>query len=175
VPEVAWGVARIKSPDESKRRTYLPLRTIASSAPRVGPVVPGIIRPIRDLLVGRLARLVEPCSPRSVRRGLAEAFSTRISRSSYSGLRGVLGKLSGLPGTADRPGAGVVFAGVTLGAFVLIRRPVKLLVRRRDLVVLGALGVLLAAHWTAFFESVNVSTARRLDSSHIRHFPYSPR
>ena len=73
------------------------------------------------------------------------------------GLAGVLGKLSGLPAPLIVLGR-VVFAGVTLGAFVLIRRPVKLLVRRRDLVVLGALGVLLAAHWTAFFESVNVST-----------------
>jgi drug/metabolite transporter (DMT)-like permease len=73
------------------------------------------------------------------------------------GLAGVLGKLSGLPAPLIVLGR-VVFAGITLGAVVLIRRPAIPLLRPQDMLLLGATGALLAAHWTSFFQSVNVSS-----------------
>jgi drug/metabolite transporter (DMT)-like permease len=72
------------------------------------------------------------------------------------GLASVLGKLSGLPSPLIVLGR-VVFAGITLGAVVAFGRRKIGLRRRRDLLYLCAPGVLLAFHWTSFFESVNVS------------------
>jgi drug/metabolite transporter (DMT)-like permease len=73
------------------------------------------------------------------------------------GLAGVLGKLSGLPAPMITLGR-VVFAGVTLGALAgLIHAPLRPR-SRRDLALLSGQGLILAIHWTAFFQSIAVST-----------------
>jgi drug/metabolite transporter (DMT)-like permease len=75
----------------------------------------------------------------------------------FFGLAGVLGKLSGLPAPVITLGR-VVFAGVALGALAgLIRVPLRPR-SRRDLVLLSVQGLILAIHWTAFFQSIAVST-----------------
>lgn len=74
----------------------------------------------------------------------------------FFGLAGVLGKLSGLPSPLIVLGR-VVFAGVALW---IAARAVELSPRARSarhLTVLVAQGALLALHWTAFFQSINVS------------------
>jgi drug/metabolite transporter (DMT)-like permease len=68
----------------------------------------------------------------------------------------VLGKLSGLPAPLITFGR-VLFAGGVLLAVVLGRRLPLRPHRRRDAAVLLGQGLLLAVHWTAFFESINVS------------------
>jgi drug/metabolite transporter (DMT)-like permease len=73
------------------------------------------------------------------------------------GLAGVLGKLTGLPSPLIVLGR-VVFAGVALLVAVCVLR---LPIRARSthhLAVLLAQGALLALHWTAFFQSINVSS-----------------
>ena len=72
------------------------------------------------------------------------------------GLAGVLGKLSGLPSPLIVLGR-VVFAGLTLGAVEARAGQVTWPVRWREWLALCAPGILLAAHWTSFFESINVS------------------
>src|SRR5579859_1058307 len=75
----------------------------------------------------------------------------------FFGLAGVLGKLSGLPAPLIVLGR-VVFAGVALLVAV---RALRLPLRSRSahhLRVLLAQGVLLAVHWTAFFQSIAVSS-----------------
>jgi drug/metabolite transporter (DMT)-like permease len=74
----------------------------------------------------------------------------------FFGLAGVLGKLSGLPAPVIVLGR-VLFAGVVLLALAGVqRRPLRPR-GRRDAVVLVAQGILLAVHWTAFFQSIAVS------------------
>ncbi len=95
---------------------------------------------------------------------LAETASPRVGRGVlYAnlavvlfGLASVLGKLSGLPSPLIVLGR-VVFAGITLGAVVVAGRRRIWPTRWRDWLLLCAPGVLLAAHWTSFFESINVS------------------
>jgi drug/metabolite transporter (DMT)-like permease len=73
------------------------------------------------------------------------------------GLAGVLGKLTGLPATLIVFGR-VVVAGAALGVIAL-RVGVALRPRSaRDALILGGQGVLLAIHWVAFFQSINVSS-----------------
>jgi drug/metabolite transporter (DMT)-like permease len=72
------------------------------------------------------------------------------------GLASVLGKLSGLPSPLIVLGR-VIFAGLTLGAVVVASRRRRWPTRPRDWLMLCAPGVLLAAHWTSFFQSINVS------------------
>lgn len=75
----------------------------------------------------------------------------------FFGLAGVLGKLSGLPAPMITLGR-VVFAGITLGAFAgLIRAPLRPR-SRQDLALLSVQGLILAIHWTAFFQSIAVSS-----------------
>lgn len=72
------------------------------------------------------------------------------------GLAGVLGKLSGLPAPSITLGR-VVGAGAVLMVFTRLRRIALRPATRRDGAVLLFQGVLLAVHWTAFFESINVA------------------
>jgi drug/metabolite transporter (DMT)-like permease len=85
-------------------------------------------------------------------RGLVRAnFATLLF-----GLAGVLGALSGLPApiiTFSR----ALFAGATLGVVALFTRAPLRPRSRRDLMRLITQGLLLALHWTAFFESIAVS------------------
>jgi drug/metabolite transporter (DMT)-like permease len=73
------------------------------------------------------------------------------------GLAGVLGKMTALPATIIVFGR-VVVAGAALG-LVALRLGVSLRPRgSRDALVLCGQGVLLAVHWVAFFQSINVSS-----------------
>jgi drug/metabolite transporter (DMT)-like permease len=98
--------------------------------------------------------VIESAVPAPVKhlRGIAFANVAVV----FFGLAGVLGKLSGLPAPVIVFGR-VLFAGVVLLALaVLQRRPVRPR-GRRDGVLLVAQGILLAVHWTAFFESIAVA------------------
>lgn len=75
----------------------------------------------------------------------------------FFGLAGVLGKMTGLPAAMIVFGR-VAFASAALAAYVAIRRPPFRPHSRRDLAVLVGQGALLALHWTAFFQSINVSS-----------------
>lgn len=72
------------------------------------------------------------------------------------GLAGVIGTLSGLPAPLVTLGRSV-FAGVTLLLFAAALRVPLRPQRRRDVVLLAGQGVLLAIHWTAFFEAIDVA------------------
>jgi drug/metabolite transporter (DMT)-like permease len=74
----------------------------------------------------------------------------------FFGLAGVLGSLTGLPAPLITLGR-VVFAGATLGIVAALRRVSLRPATRRDLAQLIAQGLILALHWTAFFESIAVS------------------
>lgn len=74
----------------------------------------------------------------------------------FFGLAGVLGKLSVLPSPLIVLGR-VVFAGAVLFAACLFQHVPLYPKRRRDGFLLVGQGVLLALHWTAFFQSINVS------------------
>jgi drug/metabolite transporter (DMT)-like permease len=75
----------------------------------------------------------------------------------FFGLAGVLGKLSGLPAPAITLGR-VLFAGVTLGFLAgIIKTPLQPR-SRRDLALLLLQGFILAVHWTAFFQSIAISS-----------------
>ncbi len=52
----------------------------------------------------------------------------------------------------------VLFASLTLAALMAVRRTAFRVRPPRDLVLLGLCGLILAAHWTMFFESVQVSS-----------------
>lgn len=89
---------------------------------------------------------------RNIRRGLLNANTATL----FFGLAGVLGKLSGLPAPLITLGR-VVFAGVSLAIWARVKG-VSLRPRdRRDLVLLALQGVILALHWTAFFQAIVVS------------------
>lgn len=75
----------------------------------------------------------------------------------FFGLAGVLGKLSGLPAPTITLGR-VVFAGIALGAVAAFTRRSVWPQSRRDLAILAFQGLILAAHWTAFFQSIAVSS-----------------
>lgn len=72
------------------------------------------------------------------------------------GLAGVLGKLSGLSAPSITLGR-VVIAGPALYLFARNQKTALRPLRASDAVVLAGQGVLLALHWTAFFEAINVS------------------
>jgi drug/metabolite transporter (DMT)-like permease len=74
----------------------------------------------------------------------------------FFGLAGVLGKLSGLPPPLIVLGR-VLFAGLALLAVSLFQRVPLRSKRQRDSFILLGQGGLLALHWTAFFQSINVS------------------
>jgi drug/metabolite transporter (DMT)-like permease len=73
------------------------------------------------------------------------------------GLAGVLGKLTTLPATVIVLGR-VIFAGLTLAAVLVLRRAPLLPRRLRDVPALAITGVILAVHWTAFFQAVRVAS-----------------
>lgn len=75
----------------------------------------------------------------------------------FFGLAGVLGKLSGLPAPVITLGR-VVFAGLALGALARMTHTDLRPRSRRDLALLVTQGVILAVHWTAFFQSIAVSS-----------------
>src|SRR5262249_30202447 len=70
---------------------------------------------------------------------------------------GVLGKLTGLPAPLIVLGR-VFFGACALSMVLLVRRLPLRPKLGRDAFALVAQGVLLAGHWTAFFQSINVST-----------------
>jgi len=73
------------------------------------------------------------------------------------GLAGVLGKMTGLPATVIVFGR-VVVAGMALG-LVALRLGASLRPRNaRGALILCGQGLLLAIHWVAFFQSINVSS-----------------
>jgi drug/metabolite transporter (DMT)-like permease len=73
------------------------------------------------------------------------------------GFSGLFGKWLALPPVLIVFGR-VVFAGATLAALMAAgKRPFRI-APRRDLAILAACGLLLAAHWTMFFKSVQVSS-----------------
>ena len=74
----------------------------------------------------------------------------------FFGLAGVLGKLSVLPSPLIVLGR-VVFAGAVLLVACLLHHISLRPKRRRDGLLLVGQGALLALHWTAFFQSINVS------------------
>ena len=74
----------------------------------------------------------------------------------FFGLAGVLGKLSVLPSPLIVLGR-VVFAGAVLLIACLWQRLPLRPQRRRDGLLLVGQGALLTLHWTAFFQSINVS------------------
>ncbi len=74
----------------------------------------------------------------------------------FFGLAGVLGKLSVLPAPLIVLGR-VVFAGIVLLVACLLQRVSLRPKQRRDALLLIGQGALLALHWTAFFQSINVS------------------
>lgn len=73
------------------------------------------------------------------------------------GLAGVLGKMISLPATAIVLGR-VVFGGVALAVFLSAQRVPVWPRRFPELLALAASGILLAVHWTTFFQSVRVSS-----------------
>jgi len=86
------------------------------------------------------------------RRGILSANTAVL----FFGLAGVLGKLSTLPSPLIVLGR-VVFAGlVLLGACLFQHIPLRPKQRRDGFLLVGQ-GALLALHWTAFFQSINVS------------------
>ncbi len=89
---------------------------------------------------------------RHVRRGLISANIATL----FFGLAGVLGKLSGLPAPLITLGR-VVFAGVALGVWAGATGASLRPRARRDLALLTLQGVILALHWTAFFQAIVVS------------------
>lgn len=73
------------------------------------------------------------------------------------GLAGVLGKMTSLPATNIVLGR-VVFGGLALAGLLALRH-VSLRPRRpADALALAVSGIILAVHWTAFFQSVRVSS-----------------
>lgn len=74
----------------------------------------------------------------------------------FFGLAGVLGKLSVLPAPLIVLGR-VVFAGAILVIVCLAQHIPLRPKHRRDAFLLIGQGALLALHWTAFFQSINVS------------------
>jgi drug/metabolite transporter (DMT)-like permease len=90
--------------------------------------------------------------PREARTGLIRANIAVV----FFGLAGALGKLAMLPAPLIVLGR-VVFAGATLLLVTRLRRVPLRARSTRDLAVLLLQGALLALHWTAFFQSINVS------------------
>ncbi|BCL79483.1 membrane protein [Ktedonobacteria bacterium brp13] len=74
----------------------------------------------------------------------------------FFGLAGVLGKMSMLPSPLIVFGR-VFFATLTLAIVVLFRRVPLRPRNTRDALLLVGQGALLALHWTAFFQAINVS------------------
>lgn len=74
----------------------------------------------------------------------------------FFGLAGVLGKLSGLPAPLITLGR-VCFAGGALGLWALAAHIPLCARRRRDGALLALQGIILAVHWTAFFQAIVVS------------------
>lgn len=74
----------------------------------------------------------------------------------FFGLAGVLGKLSSLPSPLIVLGR-VVFGGLALLIVALVQRVPLHTKRWRDTWLLIGQGVLLAIHWTTFFQAINVS------------------
>jgi drug/metabolite transporter (DMT)-like permease len=92
-------------------------------------------------------------TPRTAARG---ALAVNIAVLLF-GLAGVLGKMTGLPATIIVFGR-VVVAGAALGV-VALRVQANLRPRSaNDALILGGQGVLLAFHWVAFFQAINVSS-----------------
>lgn len=86
------------------------------------------------------------------RRGLITANIATL----FFGLAGVLGSLTGLPAPLITLGR-AAFAGLALGGWALLARLSLRPRTGRDLAILIAQGVLLAIHWTAFFQAIVVS------------------
>lgn len=85
-------------------------------------------------------------------RGIAQANAAVL----LFGLAGVLATLTGLPAPLITLGR-TLLAGVVLLLVIAMRRTLIRPRSRRDVAILLGQGVLLALHWTAFFESILVS------------------
>lgn len=86
------------------------------------------------------------------RRGLLSANTATL----FFGLAGVLGKLSGLPAPLITLGR-VIFAGAALSIWARATGVTLRPRARPDLALLILQGVILAIHWTAFFQAIVVS------------------
>ena len=73
------------------------------------------------------------------------------------GLSGLFGRLVSLPAVIIVLGR-VFFASVSMFAMFAARRKEVRLAKTRDYLMLALAGLILAAHWTAFFMSIKVST-----------------
>jgi drug/metabolite transporter (DMT)-like permease len=96
-----------------------------------------------------------------VKRNLAPSVSWRALLAINSavmlfGLAGVLGKMTGLPATIIVFGR-VVVAGAALSVVALTLGASLRPRNSRDALILCGQGLLLAVHWVAFFQSINVS------------------
>jgi drug/metabolite transporter (DMT)-like permease len=90
--------------------------------------------------------------PHSSRRALLTVHGAVL----LFGLAGVLGKMLPLPAFVIVLGR-VLFGGIALLVVLLWRRTSLRQRNRRDLLSLAVSGALLAGHWTAFFQSIQVS------------------
>ncbi len=89
---------------------------------------------------------------RHARRGLVNVNIATL----FFGLAGALGKLSGLPAPAITLGR-VIFAGVALALWAAVARVSLRPHARRDIAVMALQGIVLAVHWTSFFQAIVVS------------------
>ncbi len=97
-----------------------------------------------------------PTSPTAPRPQTGHGLLTVHIATLLFGLAGVLGRLTGLPAPLITLGR-VVFAGLALGIAVVFTRASLRPRRRADLALLIGQGVLLAIHWTTFFQAIVVS------------------
>ena len=98
------------------------------------------------------ARFAPSRSNASVRLGVVYAHLATLC----FGLAGVLGKLTGLPAPLITLGR-VVFAGAALAIWAISQRASLRPKCRADLALLLGQGIILAVHWTAFFQAIVVS------------------
>ncbi|HZC06538.1 MAG TPA: DMT family transporter [Ktedonobacterales bacterium] len=89
---------------------------------------------------------------RHSQRGLINANIATL----FFGLAGTLGKLSGLPAPMITLGR-VVFAGLALGIWAALAHVSLRPHTRRDLALMALQGLVLAIHWTSFFQAIVVS------------------
>ena len=73
------------------------------------------------------------------------------------GLAGLFGKMVGAPAAVIVLGR-TVFAALALGLMLVLRGRITTPKRLKEWCIFVFLGALLAAHWTAFFHSIQIST-----------------
>ncbi len=96
---------------------------------------------------------MNPSDLKSEKKGLAAVHVAVF----FFGLAGLFGKLVALPAALIVLGR-VAFASVFLAGALLANRQSIRLENRRDYGYMVLMGVILAVHWTTFFQSIQVST-----------------